>query len=372
MITAELIRRKRFSRYQHFIRHHFPTLYHSILAFKHELSDTFYYATSTAHCYFRDVCKFFYQWRKLFRKSRTKNNEIIANIDFSEIDSGQILNSVFGFEEEGEPILCRKTQYRCLCAVKRFFIFLLDHGIIDKHPVLEIKLSRYRRIERKLPRYLSESDCTLLLNSISEQSVDNNQNTIRDKAIFELLYATGMRVGELVTLTLEQVDFASSSIRIIGKGNKERMVRFGEDAKEALLLYIDTTRKSLIYSVLGKGRIPVSHMPSLVFIGRNTYEESSYRADKLRKTRVFKPLSTRLMDKLIKKYGYQCGLSKKLGQISCHWLRHSFATHMLNYGADLSSIQILLGYGSIDTTMVYLHTAVRWLQKLHLLYHPRG
>ena len=197
-------------------------------------------------------------------------------------------------------------------------------------------------------------------------------DSFRDKAIFELLYATGMRVGELVTLTLEQVDFSASSIRIIGKGNKERRVRFGEDAKEALLLYIDTTRKNLIYSVLGRGRIAVSQMPSLVFIGHNTYEESSYKAGKLRKIRVFKPLSTRLLDKLIKKYGYRCGLFRKLGQISCHWLRHAFATHMLNYGADLGSVQSLLGHGSIDTTMVYLHTAVRWLQKLHLLYHPRG
>ena len=213
----------------------------------------------------------------------------------------------------------------------------------------------------------------MLLNSISsEQSVDNNHNIIRDKAIFELLYATGMRVGELVTLTLEQVDFSASSIRIIGKGNKERMVRFGEDAKEALLLYIDTTRKSLIYSVLGRGRIAVSQLPSLVFIGRNTYTVERYHAGKVKKIKVFKPLSTRLLDKLIKKYGYRCGLLRKLGQISCHWLRHSFATHMLNYGADLGSVQLLLGHGSIDTTMVYLHTAVRWLQKLHLLYHPRG
>ncbi len=78
------------------------------------------------------------------------------------------------------------------------------------------------------------------------------------------------------------------------------------------------------------------------------------------------------MDKLIKKYDYQCGLCRKLEPISCHWLRHSFAIHMLNYGADLSSVQLLLAHGSVDTTMMYLHTAVRWLQKPHLLYHPRG
>ena len=331
-----------------------PLLFQLIRQFCDELCDHHRLSERTADAYQYDL------WKVCYRLLHDNAQNIFI------IDEHTLLRAIFVPEEK------RKTSLRALYAVKKFFLFLVDMRFIKYHPIIELKLSKYKDRSKGLPHFLGENDTRLLLYSITSAILNpkaNSDYAIRDKAMYELMYGSGMRVSEVISLQLHQIDFTNKSIRVIGKGDKERVVVFGEEAKDALLLYINTARKHFIQNTYGRGKI--SRLPEWVFIGKHIYWEECFTGGKRKVIRVHKHLGRRMADYLIKKYAYLSGLSKKKGNISCHWLRHSFATHMADNGASLRVVQMLLGHASIGTTQIYLYTAIKWLKALHKKFHPR-
>lgn len=227
------------------------------------------------------------------------------------------------------------SQARLMSSLRRFYGFLLVHKRIDKDPMALISSPK---LARKLPDTLTEADIDALL---SEPDVADTVEA-RDKAMLEVLYATGLRVSELVGLTLEQLGLRQGLVRVTGKGGKERLVPLGEVALEELERYLQLTRPLLL--------------------GDNASDV------------VFPSLRSRMMTRQtfwhrIKLYALRAGINKAL---SPHTLRHAFATHLLNHGADLRVVQLLLGHSSLSTTQIYTHVAQARLQQLHHQYHPRG
>ena len=165
---------------------------------------------------------------------------------------------------------------------------------------------------------------------------------LRDKAMLELLYATGLRVSELIGLSLSRISLAEGILRVTGKGNKDRLVPFGEEAGHWLAIYLQGPRVAIL-----KGR-----MSEMVFV--------TERGD---------AMSRQYFWMLIKRYAQQAGLTLSL---SPHALRHAFASHLLNHGADLRVVQMLLGHSDISTTQIYTHVAQARLKRLHAQHHPRG
>lgn len=332
-----------------------PLLAQQLEQFAEDLWKTQHYSELTADSYYYDIMKVCY------RLHLKKNTLLKATRE-------EFHEAVF------VPYELRKTSYRALCAIKKFLIYLVDNGHIDHHPLLEIKLSQYKDRGRKLPRVLGEADTRALLETIHSPHYYNSKTdyAIRDKAIFELMYATGMRVSELANLKMGQIDLHTKSVRVIGKGNRERIVIFGDVAKESLDRYFKTARKNFIAHSQNTGAIRRNKNTDWVFIGRNTYFKKIWRGGKEVIVKEHLPLGRRMLDKLIKKYSYFAGLYEKLGNISCHWLRHSFATHLMNNGAHLRVVQMLLGHSCISSTQIYLHTAIKRLQEIHSRFHPRS
>jgi integrase/recombinase XerD len=193
-------------------------------------------------------------------------------------------------------------------------------------------------IGRSLPRILSENSVAKLLDSPDTTQLLG----LRDRAMLETLYATGLRVSELVRLTRAELDESTGLVRVTGKGGRERIVPLGEEALDWIRRYLETSREQLL-----NGRISDS-----VFItGRGL------------------AVSRQRFWQLVKKYRLQAGIREEL---SPHTLRHAFATHLLNHGADLRSVQLLLGHSNLSTTQIYTHVARARLQALHASHHPRG
>ncbi|MFC1534918.1 site-specific tyrosine recombinase XerD [Thermodesulfobacteriota bacterium] len=223
---------------------------------------------------------------------------------------------------------------RNLSALKMLFRFLISDGKIKDSPA---RLLESMKLPQRLPEILSRNEVDLLL-SQPDLSSDLGR---RDKAMLELLYATGLRVSELVGLHLVNINLEAGYVRTIGKGSKERMVPMGEKAIDALKSYISTGRAGL----LKKGGLP------------NLFVNSRGG-----------PISRQGFWKNIKRYGIMAGIQKK---ITPHKLRHSFATHLLEGGADLRSVQVMLGHSDISTTQIYTHINREKLKKVHEKYHPR-
>ena len=194
-----------------------------------------------------------------------------------------------------------------------------------------------RKIEKKLPNYLSIEEVNNLLDIKLTKPID-----YRNKAMLELMYATGLRVSELVNLTLNDIDLENDIVRTIGKGNKERIIPIGDYAKEALLIYLNNYRNSML-----KG-----YICDKVFLNNHGRE--------LTRQGFFKILKARLKEVNINK------------DVSPHTLRHSFATHLLNNGADLRSIQEMLGHYNLSTTQIYTHVAKDKLKKEYDMCHPHN
>lgn len=228
-----------------------------------------------------------------------------------------------------------RTAARLLSTLRRFYRYLVREGHIEADPTALIDSPK---LSRSLPKSLSEEQVERLLNAPDVRT----ELGLRDRAMFETLYATGLRVSELVGLKLGQVSLVQGLVRVIGKGDKERLVPLGEEAVAWLTRYGADARLSLI-----KRRA----------------------TDALFVTARGGPLTRQAFWHNIKRYARQCGIDSRL---SPHTLRHAFATHLLNHGADLRTVQMLLGHADLSTTQIYTHVARARLKELHARHHPRG
>ena len=224
---------------------------------------------------------------------------------------------------------------RNISSLKRLFRYLLRQGKIATDPTLQIDTPK---LPRNLPKSLTEQDVEQLLAAPDVQTPLG----LRDRTMFEVLYATGLRVSELVTLRVTQVSMDMGVVRVMGKGSKERLVPLGEEALDWLRRYLADGRGVL----LGK------QMTDALFV-----------------TASGEGMTRQMFWYLIKKHAKHGGLNKPL---SPHTLRHAFATHLLNHGADLRVVQMLLGHADISTTQIYTHVARERLKQLHAQHHPRG
>jgi integrase/recombinase XerD len=228
-----------------------------------------------------------------------------------------------------------RSTARFLSGLRGFYRFLLREGLIDQDPTLQVELPQ---LGRPLPKSLSEADVEALL-----AAPDIGEPIgLRDRAMLEVLYACGLRVTELISLTLEQVNLRQGVLRVFGKGSKERLVPLGEEAMVWVARYVRDSRPLLL-----DGKPSDVLFPSL-------------RGEQMtRQTFWYR----------IKHQARVAGISKSL---SPHTLRHAFATHLLNHGANLRVVQMLLGHSDLSTTQIYTHVARARLQALHAAHHPRG
>ncbi len=224
---------------------------------------------------------------------------------------------------------------RNISSLKRLFRYLLRQGNISTDPTLQIDTPK---LPHNLPKSLTEKDVEQLLDAPDVQTPLG----LRDRTMFEVLYATGLRVSELVTLRVTQVSLDMGVVRVMGKGSKERLVPLGEEALDWLRRYLADGRAALL-----GGQV----------------------TDALFATARGEGMTRQMFWHLIKKHARHGGLEKPL---SPHTLRHAFATHLLNHGADLRVVQMLLGHADISTTQIYTHVARERLKVLHAQHHPRG
>ena len=227
------------------------------------------------------------------------------------------------------------TVYRLVSCLRRFYRYLLAQSVIDTDPTMRIQSPK---LPKQLPNSLSEPEVESLLNAPDT----NDAIGLRDRAMLELLYACGLRVSELVTLAMNEVSLQDGVIRVTGKGNKTRLIPMGEHANDWLKEYLAKARPALLKQRLSDAMFVTNR-------GAGMTRQAFWYA--------------------IKRYAKQVGLSKPL---SPHVLRHAFATHLLNHGADLRVVQLLLGHSDISTTQIYTHVAKERLKQLHEKHHPRG
>jgi len=231
--------------------------------------------------------------------------------------------------------LSTKTIVRNLVAIRTFFRFLVQEGILETNPAEELESPK---VAKTLPEILTLRE----IEQILEQPNLQTPLGMRDRAMLEMLYATGMRVSELTHLPTHQVNLEGGYVLLYGKGSKERVVPLGSEAIKWVTLYLKES-----CGILAKGK----ESPFL-FINRSG-----------------KGMSRQGLWKNLKNYARRAGLRKR---ITPHLLRHSFASHLLERGADLRSIQMMLGHVDISTTQIYTHVTGERLKKIHQRYHPRG
>lgn len=227
-----------------------------------------------------------------------------------------------------------RSTARLLSCLRGFYRYWLREGQLTEDPTLQIESPK---LGRPLPKALSEQDVEALLNAPNVK----DKIGLRDKAMLELLYACGLRVTELVSLSMNQINLRQGVIRVFGKGSKERLVPMGEEASNWITQYVQEARGELL-----------AHQSDVLF--------PSNRGQTMTRQTFWHR---------IKYYAKVAGITKPL---SPHTLRHAFATHLLNHGADLRVVQMLLGHSDVSTTQIYTHVAQQWLQQLHKQHHPRG
>jgi len=287
----------------------------------------------------------FIEYLRLTRRAsehtlRAYSSDVLAFLDFADkskaaVDQALVRRYLAHLYASG---IARSTIVRKLAAVRGFFRFLLSHGLVRFDPTEGI---RGPKQPRRLPKTATEKQVEALLNAPSTQTACG----LRDRAILETLYATGLRVSELLSLTVDDVSRGGDELRIIGKRNKERIVLLGSKAREALQAY------------LLRGRP--------VLAAKNTKPDSGVLFLGSRGTELVASSVWRIIQKYVK------AVSASL-KISPHTLRHSFATHMMSRGADLRTVQELLGHESVVTTQVYTHVSLERLKAVYDLAHPRA
>ena len=237
----------------------------------------------------------------------------------------------YKFQRKARP----RSAARLLSSLKRFYRFLLRENRIQADPTLQVASPK---LPRSLPRILTEDDVDALL---AAPDVETPLG-LRDRSMLETLYASGLRVSELVTMKLVQLSQDMGVVRVVGKGSKERLVPVGEEALTWIRRYMDNARPEIL-------------------AGR--------QADALFITSRGASMTRQAFWYLIRRYADRAGIRNG---ISPHTLRHAFATHLLNHGADLRVVQMLLGHADISTTQIYTHVARERLKQLHAKHHPRG
>ncbi len=228
-----------------------------------------------------------------------------------------------------------RTGARLLSSIRRFYRYLLRERLISEDPSARIDAPK---LGRALPKTLTEEEVERLLAAPDIGKASG----LRDRAMLEVLYASGLRVSELVTLTLPQVSLQQGLVKVIGKGNKERLVPLGEEALNWLERYLREARGLLLGSIQSDVLFPGSRRTAMT---RQAFWQ------------------------LIKRYALVADIRKHL---SPHTLRHAFATHLLNHGADLRVVQLLLGHSTLSTTQIYTYVARERLKSIHAQHHPRG
>ena len=278
-------------------------------------------SANTRQAYERDL--------RLFCKTLGfKNSDALVNVSRE-----QITGYMTQLKERG---LAAATIARKLAAIKAFYRFMTAEGYMDANPA-EVVEAGTKGI--KLPRVLSEDEVVRLLNQPDITTAEG----FRDRTMLEVLYATGMRVSELINLTLERVDLNMKYIIAFGKGSKERIVPLGSVAAEFLQQYLEKVRPKLTHE---------DRNTNIVFLAFGGHE-----------------LTRQRFWQIIRAYGRKAKINKAL---TPHILRHSFATHLLDNGADLRSVQELLGHSDISTTQIYTHLTNKRLRDIYAKAHPRA
>ncbi len=254
----------------------------------------------------------------------------ISNI--ADADRASILKHLIALRDAG---LGSRSRARHLVTLRGFYRFLVQEKVLKANPAKMVDLPK---TGRKLPDVLKIDDVIRLIDAPDL----SKPLGLRDAAMLELLYAAGLRASELVTVGIGNVNLEACFVRVLGKGSKERVVPIGQAAKKKLDAYLVSGRPALL-----------KNRPSLyLFV-----------------TRSAKPMTRQGLWKLLKQYAVKAGLTH---DATPHTMRHSFATHLLEAGADLRSVQVMLGHVDISTTQIYTHVALKKLKAIHTEYHPRG
>lgn len=286
-------------------------------------------AKNTLESYRADLRQF-NVWLGLLKKDNNKKSEILTGhlLEANQADIQHYLAVKF-------PLSKPRSISRLIASLRRFYRYALRENLIKTDPTLQIESPK---LPRSLPKSLNEQEVEDLLNA-----PDINQPIgLRDRAMLELLYASGLRVSELVGVNVNEVSTQDGVVRVTGKGGKTRLVPMGQEAADWIDQYLKQARPKILDGQLTYAMFVTSRG------GAMTRQAFWY---------------------LIKRYAIVAGITKHM---SPHVLRHAFATHLLNHGADLRVVQMLLGHADISTTQIYTHVARERLKQLHSVHHPRG
>ncbi len=256
----------------------------------------------------------------------TKQNKQLLTVDQADIQ--QYLAVKF-------PQSKARSISRLIASLRRFYRYLMRDNKISLDPTIQIQSPK---LPRSLPKSLNEDEVLALLDAPNL----NESTGLRDRAMLELLYACGLRVSELVGVKVTEVSLSDGVVRVTGKGSKTRLVPMGEEAVDWISRYLSEARQDILQKRL---------------------------CDALFVTNRGDAMTRQAFWYLIKRYALLAGINKPM---SPHVLRHAFATHLLNHGADLRVVQMLLGHADISTTQIYTHVARERLKQLHSMHHPRG
>lgn len=304
------------------------SLARAIDEFETYVADARRYSPRTVRAYRSDLDRFADFWEREFGEAGSSKTSL------SRVDTLAVRSYLASLHRAR---LASRSLARHLSTLRSFFRWACREGHLEKNPARPLPAPR---LPKTLPRAMTLPDTERLLEAGEDAPFPE-----RDRALFELLYATGLRVSEAAGLDLEDVDFTSRLLRVVGKGNKERIAPFGESAGEALAAYLPLRRER-------RRQAPDSDGSEPVFVNARGGR-----------------LTTRSMARLLKRRLRAAGLP---GEISPHALRHSFATHLLEAGADLRAIQELLGHASLSTTQKYTHLDAARLRAVYRKAHPKA
>jgi integrase/recombinase XerC len=295
-----------------------------IEAFARYLADERRTSARTVETYTRDLCSFRDHVREQGLPMDARELDIVALRGF--------LSSLFRSNQAS-------TMSKKVSALRSFFKFLLKRRVIDRNPASAL---RSPKVPKSLPRFLTVDQAFRVMDSPPKESKRPKLLRARDRALLETLYGTGVRVGELASMNVEHCDFAGLAVRVLGKGGKERTVPLGKSAAEAIQEYLPERRGLLAGAKHGE--------PDALWLARNG-----------------RRLSVRQVQNIVRRHGF---LGASRGDLHPHAMRHTCATHMLDAGADLRSIQELLGHASLSTTQRYTHVSVDRLMEVYDRAHP--